>query len=247
MSDIDTQAPQAQDPVATDTSVPVDQSEASTQTNEGAPEATQQLEESVEVKATDTAEEKLYAGKYKSAEDMEKAYQELQSKYTTTSQEKAELGRILNEAFTPQEPQVQPQVDVYSEEPDPINNEIENLKRVTAVQSFIMSHDDADAGAMQKVLNEDPLVKQIVGHEAKLEYAYLRSQNMTKKQAIAEAQKQAVQQTKAKVVEKQTAQVESANVTEKVDEKGDIMSRMSQGSYEDREKARREYIRKYLV
>ena len=97
MSDTETQAPQADDPVATDTSATADTSEASTQTNE-APEATQETKEPV-AKATDTVEDKLYAGKYKSVEDMEKAYQELNSKFTNTSQEKAELAKILNDAF----------------------------------------------------------------------------------------------------------------------------------------------------
>ena len=246
MSDIDTQASQAQDPVTTDTSVPVETSEASTQTNDGTPEATQEIEGNTEIKATDTVEEKLYAGKYKNVEDMEKAYQDLQSKFTNTAQEKAELSRILNESFAEPEPQAQP-ADPYAVEPDPLNNEIERLKQVTAVQSFIMSHENADAAAMQQVLSSDPMIKQIQGHEAKLEYAYLRSQNMSQQKAIESATKEAVQQTKAKIVEKQTVQVESTKANEQVDEKSDLMSRMSQGSYEQRESARREYIRKYLV
>lgn len=241
----DTQTSQTVDPAATDTSTQVNQSEAITQTNEGTPEATQQTEETVEIKAEDTVEDKLYAGKYKSVEDMEKAYRELQSKATKDSQEKAELARILNESFAAPEPQVQ--ADPYAIEPDPINNEVENLKSQVAVQSFIMTHPNADASSMQEVFNTDPLVKQISGHEAKLEYAFLKSQSMSSSKAIAEARKTATQETKAKIVEKQTVQVESSKATEQIDEKSDLKNRMSSGSYEDREKARKEYIRKYLI
>lgn len=243
----DTQASQAQEPVQ-DTSSSVDISEASAQSNEVAPEAAQVQEGTPEVNATDTVEEKLYAGKYKTVEDMESAYKELNSKFTNTTQEKAELSRILNEAFaTPQQPVVEQQ-DVYGIEPDPVNSEIENLKRVTAVQSFIMSHEGANADAMQQVLNSDPLVKQISGHEAKLEYAYLRSQNMGQQQAIAAAQQQAVQQTQAKVVEKQAAQVETSRKVDTSNEGSELLDRAT-GNYSkaDRDKARMDIIRKNLV
>jgi hypothetical protein len=70
---------------------------------------------------------------------------------------------------------------------------------------------------------------------------------MSQQKAIDSATKEAVQQTKAKIVEKQTVQVESTKATEQVDEKTDLKNRMSEGSYEQRESARREYIRKYLV
>lgn len=211
MSVDDTPAPQVQDPVVTDTSQPTEVSETSTQTNE-APEATPaQEEKQPEIKAEDTAEGKLYAGKYKTVEDMERAYQELNSKFTNTSQEKAELSRILNDAFmTPEpQPQVAPQEEFYQEESN-VNPEIEELKRKSAVQSFIIAHPDAEPETMQQILSDDPLIKQIQGHEAKLEYAYLRSQNMSKAKAIAEARETATQTTQAKVIEKQSAQVESA-------------------------------------
>ncbi len=58
--------------------------------------------------AKETAEEKLYAGKYKSVEEMEKAHEELQSKFTKTAQEKAELerlsGQVPEEGYPPTEP-----------------------------------------------------------------------------------------------------------------------------------------------
>jgi hypothetical protein len=246
VSDIDNQASQAADPAATDTSAPVDTSEASTQTVD-APEATQQTEETAEIKATDTAEEKLYAGKYKSPEELEKGYTELQSKFGQTTSEKAELSRILNEAFV--QPEVAPPVveEAY-EEPNPLNQEIENLKRVTSVQSFVMNHQDADAASMGKVLAEDPLVKQISGHDAKLEYAYLRSQNMSQQKAIVEAQKNGAQAAQAKIAEKQVAQVETASAAGKQDDGSDLYERAT-GNYSqaDRDKARRELIRKNLV
>ena len=201
----ETQTSQTVDPAATDTSAQVTQSEADVQVNEVTPEATQQTEGTVEVKAEDTVEEKLYAGKYKSVEDMENAYKELQAKATRDSQEKAELARILNESFTAPEPQTQAQADPYAIGPDPINNEMENLKSQVAVQSFIMTHPNADAASMQKVLNSDPLIQEIQGHQAKLEYAFLKSQSMSQNKVIEEAKKIATQETKAKIVEKQAA------------------------------------------
>lgn len=246
MSDIETQAPPA-DPAVADTSAPVDQSEASTQTNE-APEATQQQEETAEIKATDTAEDKLYAGKYKSPEDMEKAYKELESKFGQTTSEKAELSRILNEAFAnPAPAQAKVQEDIYSDEPDPVNQEIENLKRVTAVQSFVMNHPEADAAALQTVLSTDPYVKQISGHEAKLEYAYLRSQNMAQSKAIAEAEKKGAQATQAKIAEKQVAQVEAAQKAVPTDEEEELLVKAVGGSPADAKAARAALIRKHLV
>lgn len=248
MSDIDTQAPQVDEPAATDTSATVDTSEASTQVNEGTPEASQEVKES-DVNAEDTVEEKLYAGKYKSVEDMEKAYTELQSKYGQTTSEKAELAKILNEAFIAPEPQQvqQAQNDDDYEAPDPVTVELDRLNKVTAVQSFILAHPDADPTSMQKVLAEDPIVQQIPSAQAKLEYALLRSQNMSQGKAIAEAEKKATQTTQNKIIEKQAAQVETSNQSQKIDEKGELMQRMSTGSLSDRQQARLEYIRKNLV
>lgn len=247
MSDTDTQTTVVDPPAQADTA-DTQASEASTQSNE-TPEATQGTEAQeapqTEVKAEDTVEDKLYAGKYKSVEDMEKAYTELQSKFGQTTSEKAELSRILNDSFTTPAPA--DTGDGFTDEPDPVNQEIDNLKRVTAVQSFILSHPDADPTSMQKVLAEDPLVKQISGHEAKLEYALLRSQSMSQPKAIEEAEKRAAQATQAKIAEKQTAQVESAAKSAPVDEKAELNSRMSSGTQEQRDAARREYIKKYLV
>lgn len=248
----DTQTQDVTEPTTVDTSAAADTSEASAQVDNQAPEATQaNTEEATSVNATDTAEEKLYAGKYKSVEDMEKAYQELNSKFTNTSQEKAELSRILNEAFAIQEPVAQPVANVddsYIDEPDPVNQEIETLKRNQAVTMFVMNHQDANPADMQQVLTTDPLVRQISGHEAKLEYAYLRSQSMTQQKAIAEATKTGAQAATAKLAEKQVAQVESAQQsTAQVDETADLKQRMQTGTLTEREAARREYIKKNLV
>lgn len=224
--------------------------EADVQVSDGAPEAPQQKEENAEVKATDTAEEKLYAGKYKSVEDMEKAYQELNSKFTNTAQEKAELSRILNEAFVTPEPTAQATATEagYDDEPSPVNQEIEALKATTAVQGFVMNHQDADGAAIMEVIKTDPLVKQISGHEAKLEYAYLRSQNMSQQRAIAEAQKTGAQAAQAKIAEKQVAQVETAQKAEPVDDGSELYDRAT-GNHprEVRDKARLDIIRKNLV
>lgn len=250
----ETQAVGNEAPVEQTDTVESQSSEASQNTNQ-APEATQgeapaKEVEAPEVKVEDTAEEKLYAGKYKTAEDMEKAYQELNSKFTNTSQEKAELAKILNEAFSSPEPasQQRPETDdYYQEESNPADQKIEALERKTAVQSFIISHTDADPATMQKVLSEDPLVAQINGHEAKLEYAYLRSQSLSSQAAIAAAEKRGADQTQAKIAEKQVAQVESATSAEQVDEKSELKNKAMTGKPDERKSARLEYIRKHLT
>ena len=242
----DTPAPAQDTPAPADT-VEQQASTASEVTSE-APEATQQEAqgaETTEVKAEDTVEEKLFAGKYKTVEDMEKGYLNLQSKATKDNQEKAELSRILNEAFTTPTQSVDTG-ESFGDEPDPVNQEIEKLKHVTAVQSFIMSHPDADAAAMQKVLAEDHMVKQISGAEAKLEYAFLKSKNMTSSQAIEEAVQKGANQATAKIAEKQAAQVETAQKAEQV-EASLIEKATGNYSYEDRAAARQELIRKHLV
>lgn len=243
----DTQTTGVEAPAQTADTVEAPTSEAGAQVNNEAPQAA--AVEEPTVNATDTAEEKLYAGKYKSVEDMEKAYTELTSKFTTTAQEKAELSRILNESFiTPQPAQAATTEDVFGEEADPVNQEIEQLKKVTAVQSFVMTHQDADAAAMQQVLTTDPLVKQINGHEAKLEYAYLRSQSMSQSKAIAEAEKKGAQSAQAKIAEKQVAQVETAQQSSApIDENAELREQMQSGSLAEREAARRAYIKKNLV
>jgi hypothetical protein len=247
MSD-ETQTAGTQDaPVETDTA-PAQTSEASeTNTNE-APEATQAVEEKQtdEVKATDTAEDKLYAGKYKTPEEMEKAYKELESKFGATTSEKAELTRILNEAFTTPEPT--PAQDDSLVETDPLAEKVDRLDRQTAVQNFIFAHPDANPSAMNEVLTKDPVIGQIPGHDAKLEYAYFKSQNMTSQKAIAEAKKSSANEATAKIVEKQAAQVESAKKADSTDESSELRERAT-GNYDQatRDKARLELIRKNLV
>lgn len=232
-------------------------SEASVQVNDNAPEATQteataQEAEATEVKATDTAEESLYAGKYKSVEDMEKAYKELQSKATRDAQEKAELTKILNDAFLTPEADAPATVadteETYGEEPSSVDPRIERLERQGAVSNFIMTHPDADGAAMNKVMTSDPLIASIQGHEARLEYAYLKSKTMSQPKAVEQARREGAQQVQAKTAEKQVAQVEAASQSStQIDEKAELQERMASGNYEQREKARREYIRKYLV
>lgn len=223
-------------------------SEASVQTNNEAPEAAQEAKEP-ETKAEDTAEEKLYAGKYKSAEEMEKAYQELQSKATKDSQEKAELTRILNEAFTPPEATTAKEtVEEDFEEPTPqVNSKEDARDRKIALLEFTVNHPDADGDTMVKVLQSDPRVADMSSYEAKLEYAYLRSQNMSQPKAIAEAQKTAKAESQAKTAEKQAAQVESAKKAEPVGD--DSLLSKATGNYtaEDREAARKALIKKHLV
>jgi hypothetical protein len=64
--------------------------------------------------------QELIAGKYKSVEELERGYKELESKFTQTAQEKAEMNRILQEiqfkqAFVPT--QSQPQQAVPQQQP----------------------------------------------------------------------------------------------------------------------------------
>lgn len=72
--------------------------------------ATTETVDTTPVTAPDTSE-RLYAGKYKSPEDMEKAYVEAQSKMTQLAQEKAKL-----EALQVQQEFVQPVASDFDEE-----------------------------------------------------------------------------------------------------------------------------------
>ena len=125
---------------------------------------------------------------------------------------------------------------------------MQQLKAQVTVQSFIMTHEDADAEAMGKVLNEDSVAQSIPDYNARLEYAYLKSKNMGSKKAIAEAQKKSAESTQAKIVEKQSAQVESANQSAQVDEDTELRNKAT-GNYskEERDAARKAWIRKNLV
>lgn len=248
MSDTDNPAPDAQTPVATDKAELQEPSETGEQTNE-APEATQAVEEkqAEEVKAADKAEEQLLAGTFKSPEDLEKAYKELRSKFTQETSEKAELTRILNEAFAAEQPSQETQTDDFIE-PDPQTERLDRIERQSAVQNFIFAHPDANAQAMNEILTSDPSVKAIGSHEAKLEYAYYKSQNMASTKTIAEVKKATQSETQAKIVEKQAAQVESARKAEDARETtllDKVTSRTSTQAESD--EARRELIRKNLV
>lgn len=207
--DDDTQAQvQSEAPVIADTA-PAPTSSADVQAND-TPEAAVAQEASVN--ATDTVEEKLYAGKYKSPEDLEKSYIELQSKFSSTTQQKAELSRILADAFSePVAPQVQtPAYDDYEEDSptaQPVNDVV---TRKVAVMEFSMSHPDADGAAMLEVLKNDPAAQRITDYETKLKYAYAMSRVTAQPKAVEEAAKQAQVQAQVKYAEKQAAQVESA-------------------------------------
>lgn len=217
------------------------------------PEATQGNVEAQEAttpatNAEDTVQEKLYAGKYKTPEDLEKSYKELESKFGQTTNEKAELTRILNEAFAPAQPAPAAPVDtadVYADEPT-INNQDDPTKRDVAVLKFTISHPDADGGEMQKVLANDPLINQINGYEAKLEYAYAKAQALNAGKSVAQATKQAQADTQAKIVEKQTAQVEGATKAADVD-KAELMTTATTAGPKDREAARLALIKKHLT
>jgi len=259
----DTQATEADVPVEKTTDTTEAQtSEASSQENE-APEVTQTkgteegTDVTTEVEATDTAEEqKLYAGKYKTVEDLESAYKNAESTLGKSNSEKAELTKVLNEAFLTSQPKQQVEEGGADEYDDdlPTGNQssssndpvIQRLVVNDAVTRFAFSHPDANGETMQKVLSEDPNVKQIGDFDAKLEYAYLKSQSMSQSQAIKQAKKEGQNQATAKVVEKQTAQVESAKKAESIDEKAELKNKATTGTPDERKAARLEYYKKYL-
>lgn len=230
MDSNDTQAVEEQAPVQ-DTAT-TQQSEASESSQE-APEVTQETTtqevEETEVSAEETAE-KLYAGKYKTVEELEKAYKNAESKIGKEASKRAELSRAVNESLA----------QTTSTDDDLVG-------RKMAAMEFIISHPDADPQSIRDVLTSDPLVENIVGYEARLEYAYLRSQTVAKEEAVAKATEEAQVKAQAKIVEKQGAQVETARRTEPVDEDADLVSKATKGSPDEREAARIALIRKHLV
>jgi hypothetical protein len=235
----DTSVAPAQDP-SQDTSDAVAQDTAISP-SDVAPDATQdtgaaQEAANAEVNADDTAQDKLFAGKYKTVEDMEKAYQELNSTFTKTSQEKAELSRILTEAFgdtsaAQSGATVQPSSD-YNYDDDnqtPVQSQDTGVQRDLAIMKFMYMHEGADPAAIKEVLSTDPLVSSINGYEAKLEYAYLRSQNMVQSKTIATAKKEAAQATQTKIAEKQAAQVEQSSKSEPSNPDAELMEKALSG------------------
>lgn len=219
--DDETQTTGVQDAPAVDSTpqaetAPSQDSAADVQVTSEAPEAAQSTgETSTEITATETAEERLYAGKYKTPEELEKAYTSAQSEASRISAEKAELARILNETFTAPDPVAQAPVqetasyDEY-ETPDPVAQKLEVMERKDAVRDFVLLHPDADGQSVNKILQSDPIAQSIPTYEGKLEYAYLKSQATAAPKAVAEAEKRASEQTQVKIAEKQAAQVEGA-------------------------------------
>ena len=243
MESNETQAPETQAPAAADTVETQDTSKAG-DSQVSVPEVAEESKDETAVKTEDTTQEKLYAGKYKTPEDMEKAYTELQSKFGKETSEKAELTRALSEAFATPAPQVaETEADPYAEPTaDP---RIDVLERKTAVATFAMAHPDADGVAMKDILASDPLVAQITGNEAKLEYAYLKARAVSQPKAVAEAAKEAKAQTVQKIAEKEIAQVESAKKAEPANESK--LEKVLTGSHSEIQEATRALIREQLV
>lgn len=230
-------------------------SEADVQVDSEAPEATQQSEGNAEIKAEDKAEDGLILGKFKTQEDLTKAYQSLESKWSKDAQEKAELVKVLSDSVV-SEPTTDTQTaaveggDAFAEtaEPDPVAKEIAGLKLKDAIRDFADAHNDADLTAVNEILKADPVVSGITSYEAKLEYAYLKSKNMATNKVVEDAKKQGSQEAQAKILEKQTAQVESNQKAEATDEDAELYNRATGNySHEDRQAARREYLKKHFV
>lgn len=242
MESNETQAPETQAPAAADTAEIQDQSEAG-DSQVSVPEVSEEAQAETEVKAEDTTQEKLLAGKYKTVEDLEKSYKELESKYGKEASEKAELTRALTEQLTSPAPAVTE--DNYYEEPAAAPDD--SVKRDLAVMKFIMAHGNADATAMKDILATDPLVSQIQGYEAKLEYAHLKAQAAGQSKAVAQAAKEAKVQTVQKIAEKEIAQVESARKAEPADESGELHDKLTYGTEDERKAARQALIRRNLI
>lgn len=251
MSETDTQATGTVAPSTTEDTAPTQPSEASEQTVE-TPEAQPTQNTKEEAQVTDTVTEKLFAGKYKSADDLEKSYLELQRKQTQDAMEKAELTRILNEAFlAPEsaktEQQEDTQTDDYREEDTRSTGPDQRVDRDLAVMKFVIMHSDANPDAMKEVLASDKLVSQIPGYENKLEYAYKVSQNLSHEKALEQARQEAYTQAQAKTAEKEIAKVETAQKAESADDKAELMTKATTGSPEERKAARNALIRKHLT
>jgi hypothetical protein len=243
---------------STDTASTVEDT-AATQTNEagelsqGTPKAAQSSEKTeestqTEVTATDTAqEEKLLAGKYKSVEDLEKSYKELESKYGKEASDRAELAKILNEAFAP------PAADTATDTGYDADEESPALKKATAAElkstilEFMYTHSDADPTTLNEILKNDPLIGRISGEDAKLEYAYLRAKSLGSEKALAEVQKKAKDATVAKIAEKEVAKVETASKADTTDDKAELMTQATSGTPDERKAARNALIRQHLT
>lgn len=199
----------------TEDKVEAQTNEADVQVTSETPEAAQDAgETSPELTAEDKVEDNQYLGKFKTPEDMAKAYAQLESKATRDAQEKAELARILNETFTapeaaPVAAQDNAQYEGY-DEPDPVAQKLQVMERKDAVRDFVLLHPDADGNSVNQILQSDPIAQSIPTYEGKLEYAYLKSQATAAPKAVAEAEKRASEQTQVKIAEKQAAQVEAA-------------------------------------
>ena len=244
--DDDTQVVADTTPSAEDTAAKATNDSASVQ-SEGTPEASQTQEAAQEtattdINAEDTVQDKLFAGKYKTPEDLEKAYAELNSKFTSTSQEKAELSKLLTDAFSTDTTQgTQTQDEDYDDAPKQTQGPSKNDVDIS-VMKFLFTHEGADGKAINDVLNNDPLVQSIGSVDAKLEYAYLRSQNMSQSKAIETARKEAAQAAQTKTIEKQAAQVEAPAKSEPTDPKAELRQKAIQGD----QSARIEFLKGLL-
>lgn len=208
MNDETPQVVQSDAPAVADTA-PASTNEADVQVTSETPEAAVAQEATVNAEDT-VVESKLYAGKYKSVDELEKSYKELNAKFTTTASEKAELSRILADAFSePAASVVADPVEDYQDEP--VSSPNSEINRKVAVMEFAMAHPDANGAAMMEVLKSDPYIQKIDSYEAKLRYAHAISQNTSQPKVVEEAKKQAQDDTRVKIAEKQAAQVESAS------------------------------------
>lgn len=211
MSDTDTHAPQDQGPAPAatpaapeDTSAAREQDQAVTPTDPVV-ETTTPVTPEVTVASE---EDGFLGGKYKSKEDFENAYKNLQTTRQRELQEAAELRSVLQAAFATDDDTTDPATAGYAGYDDDKADSVVANRLVN--MEFAMAHPDADGKAILDVMKNDPVAKQIQSYEARLRYAYLASKEKAAPQQVAEAQRQAAADAKAKVVEKQAAQVEPA-------------------------------------
>ena len=212
MNEIDTDGAQEQTPAAADTVQAQEQTDiADDQVQADTPVVAD--DNTAQVTPTDTEssdDDGFLGGKYKTKEDFEKAYRELQTLRQTELEEKAQLSQILNSAFGSLDEQPAQQ-DGYEEEYEDKTapSQLDSVNQKLAVMEFSMAYPDADGKAMTEVLTKDPVATQIQDYSARLKYAYAISKTNAQTKVVEAAQKQAQAATVAKIAEKQAAQVES--------------------------------------
>lgn len=116
------------------------------------PEVVPEVQEVAKTEAEAEVQEKLLAGKFKSQDDLEKAYKELESKYGHTAQERADLQKTL-ETLAPIFEEAQVEQPVSSMEDSDPQTELKNIVR--SAVSEVMAPQQANL-AIEKLATKHP-------------------------------------------------------------------------------------------